>query len=320
MKFLKKEEKTHIIKLKNRINKMINIIRINKMYRDELKENITNKLKIKELPEEVKISTITLTCKMNIEFNVENIAKNIDLNPKCIVKVSHGQNNDKSTNRSIIIDKKKRRENKQKKIFYNQVTICVKVVSKEENPVNVKVFSNGSIQMTGCKTIDNIIETFEQIFSELIKEKTFIKLKNKTNENLNDKSNKINDKTEDKTNEKIEDKTNEKIEDKMEEIKLERINRIQIDMINSCFKIPFKINRDKLYQKLMKDKYKCTYNPSIHACVNIKYNNEEKTISIFVFEKGSILITGAKNCEDILQAYNFINPYLLINYDNIVIK
>ena len=44
----------------------------------------------------------------------------------------------------------------------------------------------------------------------------------------------------------------------------------------------------------------------------------DKTISIFVFEKGPIVITGAKNCEHILSGYNFINKYLLTNHMKVV--
>jgi TATA-box binding protein (TBP) (component of TFIID and TFIIIB) len=59
--------------------------------------------------------------------------------------------------------------------------------------------------------------------------------------------------------------------------------------------------------------------PSVHACVNIKYNYKNiDTISIFVFEKGSIIITGAKNRDHLFQSYKFISKFLYENYGNIV--
>ena len=53
----------------------------------------------------------------------------------------------------------------------------------------------------------------------------------------------------------------------------------------------------------------CKYEPCIHACVNIPFLPEgsKKNIYIFVFESGSILITGAKNEHHITGAYKYIN-------------
>ena len=96
----------------------------------------------------------------------------------------------------------------------------------------------------------------------------------------------------------------------------------------------FGIDRDKLYKKLKEDisqkkfngKFTIDpkYDPNRHACVNIQLfilnpelNITVKSVSIFVFEKGSIIITGAKNFKQVMSAYNFINTYLLSNYFNI---
>jgi TATA-box binding protein (TBP) (component of TFIID and TFIIIB) len=64
----------------------------------------------------------------------------------------------------------------------------------------------------------------------------------------------------------------------------------------------------------------CRYDKVNHSCVNVKYDHPEKKISIFVFEKGSIVITGAKNGDHIKSAYNFINKFLYFNYKLIVKK
>jgi len=63
----------------------------------------------------------------------------------------------------------------------------------------------------------------------------------------------------------------------------------------------------KLYNKLISQKYECKYDPNNHASVDIKYViNDEKSISIFVFESGAINITGANDCTQVVDAYNFI--------------
>jgi hypothetical protein len=66
-----------------------------------------------------------------------------------------------------------------------------------------------------------------------------------------------------------------------------------------------------------------TFDPIIHACVNIKYylkTNKTKTISIFVFESGSITIAGANSSDEILEVYDFINKFILINYNKLSTK
>ena len=92
----------------------------------------------------------------------------------------------------------------------------------------------------------------------------------------------------------------------------------KIDMINSNYAVNLIINREKLYNILLEKQIRCRYEPCIHACVTVKYippndNEEEKVISVFVFEKGSIIITGAKKKSHIISAYNYINDIIKEN-------
>ena len=93
-------------------------------------------------------------------------------------------------------------------------------------------------------------------------------------------------------------------------------------MINTNFNIGFQINREKLYQLLIENGYDVSFDPIVHACVNIKYTISElnKTVSIFVFESGSITIAGSNSCEQILYTYNFINKFILSNYLKLLSK
>jgi hypothetical protein len=94
-------------------------------------------------------------------------------------------------------------------------------------------------------------------------------------------------------------------------------------MINTNFNIQFHINRSKLFQLLLDNNIDASFDPIIHACVNIKYylnNTKPKTISIFVFESGSITIAGSNSCCEILEAYNFINKFILTNYSLLLTK
>ena len=82
-------------------------------------------------------------------------------------------------------------------------------------------------------------------------------------------------------------------------------------MINSHYQVKMQIDRTKLYNLLLKKKIKCTYEPCIRACVIIKYtptvyNTEGKEISIFIFQKGNIIITGARSKHHIISSNEYI--------------
>ena len=68
------------------------------------------------------------------------------------------------------------------------------------------------------------------------------------------------------------------------------------------------------------------FDPLRHASVSIKFNDLEqsdkikKEISIFIFEKGSILINGGTNYKDLIKAYKFIMIIILKNKDKIKIN
>ena len=98
--------------------------------------------------------------------------------------------------------------------------------------------------------------------------------------------------------------------------------KFKIDMINSNYKVNMQIDRSKLYNLLVKKKIKSSYEPCIRACVIIKYtplenNDEEKEISVFVFQKGNIIITGARTKNHILAASNYINNILFTHHIDI---
>jgi TATA-box binding protein (TBP) (component of TFIID and TFIIIB) len=101
------------------------------------------------------------------------------------------------------------------------------------------------------------------------------------------------------------------------------VTNFKIDMINSNYHIPIHIDRKKLYDLLSLKKTRCAYEPCIRACVIVKFipplNNPcSKDISIFIFQKGNIIITGAQNKIHLLSAYEYINDILNNHKDDIV--
>lgn len=236
------------------------------------------------------ISTMTVTCQLKTEIEIINVGKYIHLSLNGIVTVRNG----KDIIRSIITHKKKRKMKKQKKSFYNQITLEIySKFKKKKKPINIKIFRNGSLQMTGCVCSEDckfalqiLCEEFKKIRGIYsIQQKKIIPIKFVKNIELLDPMN---------------------------------VSNIKIVMINSNFKIGFEINRMELYRIFILDRIECSYEPCVHACVNIKYNCDNAIISIFVFESGAIIITGAKNKNHIVSAYCFITTQIYKNYNSIV--
>jgi len=261
------------------------------------------------IPSDLAISTTTVTMKVNVFFNVENIGLYFDDFDNILIGKRYGNRvvNNLINIKKIKSDKKKKR--KEKKNFYNQVSLIFRTctlmgldpskISQKEGlkTVNVKLFINGSIQMTGCKHLDNIRSSLELLFEKLKITKVIL---NKNMEFIEKPF--------------VIDTTL---------LNINNVNNFYIQMINTNFNIQFHINRSKLFQLLLDNNIDASFDPIIHACVNIKYyliSKKTKTISIFVFESGSITIAGSNSCSEILEAYNFINKFILSNYNVLLTK
>lgn len=252
-------------------------------------------IELKNLPEELRISTITLTCHFDTEFYVDNIGRYVDLSANGILATKYGKN--ANCVRSIISkNNKTKRKKKPKKSFYNQVTVEVHTKTKEK-PLNVKLFKNGSIQITGCKSFKNFVEAFVVLERELKKTKAVIDPKNPF---------------------QVIEKPFMSHSDSMA---LSEVLNTNIRMINSNFDIGFRVNRETLYKIMLAEDVTCSFEPCVHACVNIKYNyKNKKDISIFVFESGKIIITGANTKDHIEKAYEFITKKLYQYYHQVVVN
>ncbi len=268
-----------------------------------------SKLELLNLPYDLEISTTTITCHLDIIFNVENIGLYFNDFDDVIIGKRYGNrivNNLINVKKLKIGKKKKRRE---KKNFYNQVSLIFRSatlmgldpdkldIKEKFKTVNVKLFINGSIQMTGCKHLDNIKKSLEILFTKLKTCKAIL------NREL-----------------KFEIKP---FVDDITKLDINKVTNFKIVMINTNFNIQFQINRERLHQLLKELGFDVTFDPIIHACVNIKYHipsSFNKTISIFVFESGSITIAGSNSCQQVLDTYNFINKFILSNYSKLLTK
>ena len=270
------------------------------------------KNEIKNLPSGISISTMCATCKLNTKLDITNIQKYLKLDKDSILTVK--MNNDdirtlvpkkKEKKRIKVVDPTVKVKDTSKNHFYNQITVVVRTnEDTKENTVkdlndapkiNMKLFKNGSVQMSGCKSLKNI---------NIALNKLIIKLK--------------------EVKAKFEDG---RIVEKryIEDHESITVRDFKINMINSNYEVNMQIDREKLYNLLTKKKIKSSYEPCIRACVIIKYapiekNIENKEVSVFVFQKGNIIITGARNRSHIISAYDYMNKILLDHTDEIIKK
>ena len=251
-------------------------------------------------PQPYKISTITATGGISSNINLQTLYDKIELvdfnnDEEGFVYIEYGQKKCESVcrgyHKKLDITRRKKKDCKR---FDNQATVILK---KRDQCVNMKVFKNGNIQMTGLKYIDQGKEAIDKLINVI---KTI---------SLKDPSVVDHDST---------------IEQKEYKIRL----------INSDFRVGFEVKRDKLC-KVIQMEYNvfCSFEPCIYPGVKVQYNwnkNHQcsdgvcrciapcngkgtgcgdgncKKITIAVFQSGCIIITGAQTHEQINDAYSFI--------------
>ena len=269
----------------------------------------TKKRACSNLPVGLKISTMCASAKnetgeegLGTNINLDNIYNFLKLNSDDILTIKKSD----LLKKTIIPEKKKkRRTSKKKKVvskkvsyFFHQITIVIRVNDgpytnlNEELKVNVKIFKNGSIQISGIRKLEYANRAINKLVYKLRQIKAILN----------------------------EDGKPEDILFVQNPEKL-GINNFKLDMINSNYEVNMQINRDKLYELLLRRNMKVTFEKCIRACVIVKYLPinpvHDKKISIFVFQKGNIIITGAKSREQVIEAYNYINDILLTYKDEI---
>lgn len=252
---------------------------------------------LKELPQNLRISTMTAVSKINSNINLKALYDNLNID-NYIRFIEYSVNPTKGFHHKIISEKRK----KKKKVFFNQITILILI----ENDINnIKLFNNGSISMTGVKSEKNGKKAIEILFEKL------------------------------------------KSSDEILENKEATITNFEIVLINSDYDIGYEIKRSELHQILVNNyKIFSSFEPCIYPGVNSKYfwnhsykDNDFKgkcycinkclgngsgngdgcckRVTISVFQSGSIIITGAKSIEQIIDSYNFINKVFEDNKDKL---
>ena len=89
----------------------------------------------------LRISTITAISKISNIIKLSDLYEKLNINDE----IKYIEFN--SLSKGINNKKKKRNNNKIKKVFYNQLTIHIFL----NKIINIKIFNNGTVQMTGLK-------------------------------------------------------------------------------------------------------------------------------------------------------------------------
>lgn len=257
-------------------------------------------------PTEAKISTMTVissleynnnTSKFN--FDPADLYLNISLSPS-VPKVKYLTNI-----RSIIIEPEKKKKSRkpkdepmdinvkhkvQKKIFPNQLTLVINI----QKDVNMKVFTNGKLQLTGCKTIDDATKTIEK----------FINILETHNTKFKSLSNVIQPNSVKYTEPKVQN-------------------------MNAYYNINNTINLNSLYNRFLTEFKKqntnifcISFEPSTYPGLNLKYIYDKeginKIVTAFIFTTGRIMISGVNCNEQIEELVKYINNFIQNNMDTLV--
>lgn len=196
----------------------------------------------------------------------------------------------------------------QERRFDNAISTYFKM--SEGYTPSVKIFKNGTIQMTGLKTIEDGEEIHKMVYD-------VIESLYKDHKDIFEKEPSF------------------------------QSDRFFIRLINSDFSVPYLIRRKDLHRLLISDKYQnsCSFQPEKYPGVKLQYfwnpvigkgngvchcteakcfgkgngcgHGQCKKVTISMFESGKILITGAVNFEQINDAYSYITTILKDNYNTI---
>lgn len=266
-------------------------------------------------PTPFRISTITTTASVGAELNLQVLYDNLDVKRECestgITYVEYGNRKQdtvyKGFAKKFLIN---RRRQKPAKRFDNQLTIAYKL--SDDTVVNIKVFRNGKIQMTGIKEVEQGQVMVERVVSV------------------------VRDIYESKSSEVLSSP------DELEKLVA---RDYKVCLINTDYKVGFEVKRDNLYKVMISDYENiCSYEPCIYPGVKIQYfwNSDSqvkdgvcrcsnpcnykkksgdgngdgncKKITAATFASGATIITGSHTVDQVHECYNHINKIL---YDNV---
>ena len=260
-----------------------------------------------------RVSTITCNASIGVCVNLAEVFKYLHISNSLTNQNTKTSNYDfkwiefGKTNRGIYHKKRKNENSDKKKCFDNQATVIINMINNNiQYYPNIKIFRNGSVQMTGIRTPTDGEKIVEIVATEIKR----ICVENSTAV--------------------------------IENYKPELVDTIipkdfSIRMINCDFAFPYKIRRKKLHELLISEKYNnaCSFQPVDYPGVKLQYywntdvkyacngrclceiqclgkgtgtsQNQCKKVTVSLFDSGKVLITGANTFTQVNSAYDYIN-------------
>jgi len=257
----------------------------------------------------LRISTMVTTCHAGCGIRLRNIFENFNLwaipfgyPGEGFLKMEYEKKVVGSSTRDVLTKRKVT-----EKTFFNQATLVVRKARSTGGwkEVNVKIFANGGIQMTGVPTSEFSQETIAFVIKELL----------------------------------------EKDPDVF--AGTPGLTKFRVQLINSDYSINRQIYQEKLH-KVLSNVYNLfsSHESTIYQGVNTKYyynkkgnplrpgiceckaactgqgsgdgDGECKRITISPFSSGKIIITGAREMDQINEAYEFFNEILKTHQSEIL--
>ena len=257
-------------------------------------------------PTSLRISTKVITANMSTTMNAKHLFDNIAqvLVPlwwpgEGILKMEHDKNIIGYASRDAFS-----KRGVSEKTFFNQSTIVLRKATNSTHTqfkeVNVKLFGNGGIQMTGIPAEEFAKETLQWMLDELCKVQS-------TEQIFAEKP---------------------------------TLQKFKVQLINSDYQVAYPINRTMLHTILSRNYgLFSTFESTIYQGVNTKYYyndqhpdktrpgiclctkrcrgqgsgsgpGECKRITMSVFQTGKIIVTGGRYLFQLEEAYNFLNTVL----------
>lgn len=259
-----------------------------------------------KIPDNIKITTITSIYHFDFVIDPQYISDNIPLSNDFIENVKYGENKvleseGKNYYRTINSEEKKAKRknhsiNVKKYVKHNNLYKQTRLgINIRQNNIKfkLKIFKNGTIQTTGSQSIKDVFFVLYNLFELFKKDEKYL-------------------------------------ESGYENLDIKKITYFTCSLINCKIYLGFQVNRVEAYKKL-KDytKMMVKFDPSRHAAISIKFTDLEKDdniiskykkryLTIFVFERGTILINGANCYKDLMIAYKYITEFLLSNKSLVV--
>jgi TATA-box binding protein (TBP) (component of TFIID and TFIIIB) len=246
---------------------------------------------------DIHISAIVQLGQISSNINLLEFAQALSLSDN-ILYIEYGSDVTKGESKK---KPKKANRDHPPKFFYNQITLHIFNTKR----INVKIFNNGRIQMTGINDESQGQQTIQLLLDEISKISS------------DDKLSIFDSKT-------------------LEQGPIETV------LINSNFDIYREINREALHRAVVSHGYYSSYEPCSYPAVNIKYyynpeknnfgicdcekpcdgkgkNGTCKKITVAAFKSGKIIIVGSTK-DNISTTYKFITEFIQENNDTLLIK